>query len=171
MAEKASSQTVEVRRSSEDLEGKYLTFLLGAEEYGLEILKVQEIIKLMDITRLPQSLEFIRGVINLRGKVVPVVCLRRKFGMETVDSTEKTCIIVVQAVRDGEPITIGIIVDEVSEVLDIPGEDIAPPPALGKAISGDFILGMAKGEGTVKILMDIDMVLSVDEMAAVSAAA
>ena len=123
--------------------GKYLTFKLGAEEYGLEILKVQEIIKMMDITRVPRTPAFVRGVINLRGKVIPVVDLRLKFGMESRETTDKTCVIVVQVAQASAAsgaVTMGTIVDEVSEVLDISGGQIEPPPEFGTSVNTDFIL-------------------------------
>jgi purine-binding chemotaxis protein CheW len=153
------------------LAGKYLTFKLGNEEYGLEILKVQEIIKMMDITTVPRTPEFVKGVINLRGKVIPVVDLRLKFEMEEADMTDMTCVIVVQVERGESTVTMGIIVDEVSEVLDIVSDEIEPAPSLGASVEEQFILGMSKAKGTVKILLDIDRVLSEGEVAAVMATA
>ena len=148
--------------------GKYLTFKLSAEEYGLEILKVQEIIKMMDITRVPRTPAFVRGVINLRGKVIPVVDLRLKFGMESRDNTDKTCVIVVQVNQSGasgsSSITMGTIVDEVSEVLDIVGSQIEPAPEFGTSVNTDFILGMGKVAKKVIMLLDIDKVLSSGEL-------
>lgn len=143
------------------LEGKYLTFVLNHEEYGLEILKVREIIGLMDITPVPQTPAFIKGIINLRGKVIPVVDLRLKFGMPEAEYTKETCIIVVNI----DNRLMGIIVDTVSEVLDINAKDIEPAPSLGSSIKTDFILGMGKIKGRVKILLDIDKVLSLEELA------
>ena len=140
--------------------GKYLTFRLAAEDYGLEILKVREIIGMMDITAVPRTPTFVKGVINLRGKVIPVVDLREKFGMEAAEQTEETCIIVV----DVGKVEMGIIVDKVSEVLDIPGEDIQDTPSLGTGVNTDFILGIGKTGDGVKILLDIDRVLSVNEV-------
>ncbi|MDH5477046.1 MAG: chemotaxis protein CheW [Nitrospinota bacterium] len=142
------------------IEGKYLTFTLGDEEYGLEILKVREIIGLMEITSVPQTPEFIKGVINLRGKVIPVIDLRLKFGMEEAVATEETCIIVVDIVE----MLMGILVDTVSEVVDVPASNIEPPPAFGNNISTEFILGMGKLHNKVKILLDIAKVLSQKEM-------
>jgi len=142
------------------LEGKYLTFVLGDEEYGLEILKVREIIGLMDITPVPQTPVFIKGVINLRGKVIPVIDLRLKFGMEEAEPTEETCIIVV----DIDDTLMGILVDTVSEVLDIASGQIEPAPAFGSHISTEFILGMGKIQGKVKILLDVGRVLSPEEL-------
>jgi purine-binding chemotaxis protein CheW len=141
-------------------EGKYLTFALAHEEYGLEILKVREIIGYMDITAVPQTPSYIKGVINLRGQVIPVVDLRTKFGMETAEVTEQTCIIVVEITQSGRKFNTGIIVDRVSEVLDIAGQDIEEAPQFGGSVDTDFILGMAKVGESVKILLDIDKVLS-----------
>ena len=152
--------------------GKYLTFKLDAEEYGLEILKVQEIIKMMDITRVPRTPAFVRGVINLRGKVIPVVDLRLKFGMASHDNTDKTCVIVVQvsqANAAGGAITMGTLVDEVSEVLDISSGQIEPAPEFGAAVDTAFILGMGKVAKKVVMLLDIDKVLSSGELAATAA--
>ncbi len=151
--------------------GKYLTFKLGVEEYGLEILKVQEIIKMMDITKVPRTPEFVRGVINLRGKVIPVVDLRLKFCMESRENTDKTCVIVVQVTQANAPngaVTMGTLVDEVSEVLDITGEQIEPSPEFGTAVDTAFILGMGKVAKKVIMLLDIDKVLSSGELAAVA---
>jgi purine-binding chemotaxis protein CheW len=141
-------------------EGKYLTFVLGGEEYGLEILKVREIIGLMEITSVPQTPVFIKGVINLRGKVIPVIDLRLKFGMEEAEPTEETCIIVV----DIGGAMIGILVDTVSEVLHVMADQIEPAPSFGGSIDTGFILGMGKIKGKVKILLDIDSVLSAEEL-------
>ncbi len=152
------------------LAGKYLTFKLDVEEFGLEILKVQEIIKMMDITRVPRTPEFVRGVINLRGKVIPIVDLRLKFDMESKGNTEKTCVIVVQVRRRSGTVVMGIIVDEVSEVLDVLGEQIEPAPEFGGAVDTSFILGMGKVGERVVTLMDVDRVLSGEDVAAIVAA-
>jgi purine-binding chemotaxis protein CheW len=140
--------------------GKYLTFKLGAEEYGLDILKVREIIGLMPITAVPRTPGFIRGVINLRGRIVPVVDLRVKFGMPRVEDTELTCIIVVDVAQGGGTVNTGILVDTVSEVLDIAASEIEAAPEFGAAVRTDFILGMAKHKDSVKMLLGIDEVLS-----------
>jgi len=142
-----------------DKEGKYLTFALAHEEYGLEILKVREIIGYIDVTAIPQTPRDIKGVINLRGQVIPVVDLRAKFGMETTEVTEQTCIIVVEITQSGRKFNTGIIVDRVQEVLDIDGKDIEEAPQFGSSVNTDFILGMAKVGESVKILLDIDRVL------------
>jgi purine-binding chemotaxis protein CheW len=149
------------------LAGKYLTFNLGDEEYGLEILKVQEIIGMQEITKVPRSPEYVKGVINLRGKVIPVIDLRLKFGMEEKQYTRKTCIIVVQVKREAGDLIMGIIVDEVSEVLDISGDKIEAPPPMGVKVDTQFIMGMAKTDSSVKILLHIEQVLSQGELAAV----
>jgi purine-binding chemotaxis protein CheW len=145
--------------------GKYLTFALGKEEYGLEILKVREIIGYMDITAVPKTPSYVRGVINLRGQVISVVDLRAKFGMEAAQRTDETCIIVVEIKSGDRKLSTGIIVDRVSEVLNIPGENIEEPPTFGATIATDFILGMGKIAQAVKILLDIDRVLAKDEIA------
>jgi purine-binding chemotaxis protein CheW len=154
------------------LAGKYMTFQLAQEEYGLEILKVREIIGLMEITRVPRTREFIRGVINLRGKVIPVVDLRLKFGMPACEATDQTVIIVVQWTVDSRPLTMGILVDQVLEVLNIDGAHIEPPPALGAAsLDSEFILGVGKHERRIVFLLDIAKVLSTDEAREVARAA
>jgi purine-binding chemotaxis protein CheW len=144
------------------LGGKYLTFSLAGEEYGLEILKVREIIGIMDITAMPQMPPEVKGVINLRGKVIPVIDLRLKFGMEPAEYTEQTCIVVVDVGT-----LVGVIVDTVQEVLDIDEQQIDPPPPLGASVDTSFILGMGKVKEDVKILLDIDKVLDGREMAGV----
>jgi purine-binding chemotaxis protein CheW len=146
-------------------EGKYLTFALANEEYGLEILKVREIIGYMEITAVPQTPEHVKGVINLRGQVIPVIDLRAKFGMETTDVTEETCIIVVETSQGDRKFSTGIVVDRVQEVLDIDGENIEEAPQFGSSVNTDFILGMGKIGDSVKILLDIDEVLSGDNLA------
>ena len=154
-----------------DREGKYLTFTLAEEEYGISILKVKEIIGMMPITTVPQTPEFVKGVINLRGKVIPVLDLRTRFGMESIDYTERTCIIVVEIEGESNTIMIGIVVDAVSEVLNVKGEDIEDTPTFGAKMDTEYILGMAKMEGGVKILLDIDRVLSGEEVAVLDKAA
>lgn len=144
--------------------GKYLTFRLGAEEYGLEILKVREIIGLMEITKVPKTPGYIRGVINLRGKVIPVLDLRLKFGMETKKYTDETCIIVVEVTSNDGSVQMGILVDAVSEVLDIQSANIEETPKFGGDINTDFILGMGKVKNDVKILLDIDKVLTATDI-------
>ncbi len=149
-------------------EGKFLSFVLGEEEYGLEILKVQEINGMMGITRVPRSPEYVRGVINLRGRVIPIVSLRKKFKMPAIEDTERTCIIVVQVNYNDSELTMGIIVDEVSEVLNIRGEQIEPAPSFGGGMEEtDYITGMGKLEDKVVILLDIDTVLNGEDIEAI----
>ncbi len=147
-----------------DKGGKYLTFALAQEEYGLEILKVREIIGYMEVTAVPQTPSYVKGVINLRGQVIPVADLRAKFGMHAVAVTEETCIIVVEIAQGSRKSSTGIVVDRVQEVLDIDGGEIEEAPQFGVAVSTDFILGMAKVGESVKILLDIDRVLGGDAM-------
>ena len=154
-----------------DREGKYLTFNLANEEYGIGILKIKEIIGMMPITGVPRTPEYVKGVINLRGKVIPVLDLRLRFGLEEVEYTERTCIIVVEVEGITGQVEIGIVVDSVSEVLNIKGEDIEDTPTFGTRLDTTFILGMAKMEGGVKILLDIDKVLAAREVEALKSAA
>lgn len=141
-------------------EGKFLTFSLGKEEYGVEILKIREIIGIMDITTVPQTPDYMKGVINLRGKVIPVIDLRLKFSMEEVEYTQETCVIVVEVSKS----LIGIIVDNVSEVLDIKSGEIEAPPQFGQEIDTSFIMGLGKAKGKIIILLDIEKVLSSEEL-------
>jgi purine-binding chemotaxis protein CheW len=157
--------------SASESEGKYLTFSLAGEEYGIGILKVKEIIGMMPITQIPQTPIYIKGVFNLRGKVIPVVDLRLKFEMEAMDYSERTCIIVVEIGKNSDRILIGIIVDAVSEVLNIKGSDIEETPNFGSRLEAGYILGMAKAAGGIKILLDIDHVLRTEELEAIKAAA
>ena len=148
-------------------EGKYLTFSLAGEEYGIGILKVKEIIGMMAVTHVPQTPGFVKGVINLRGKVIPVVDLRLRFGLEAAACTERTCIIVVEVTGAQGHVMMGIVVDAVSEVLNIRGSDIENTPTFGVRLNTDFILGMAKAAGGIKILLDIDKVLNSEDLVAI----
>ena len=159
-----------VKRMAER-EGKYLTFSLDREEYGIGILKVKEIIGMMRITPVPQTPEFVKGVINLRGKVIPVIDLRLRFGMESIAYNDRTCIIVVEINTDSGRIHTGIVVDSVSEVLNIKSSDIEDTPTFGTKLNTDYILGMAKMGGGVKILLEIDKVLSTQELDVLEAVA
>ncbi len=149
--------------------GKYLTFDLAEEEYGLEILRVREIIGLMDITPVPKTPDYVLGVINLRGKVIPVVDLRLKFGLPYKDPDDRTCVIVVEVATEGGTVQMGIVVDRVNEVVDVKGSEVEPTPSFGVSLDTAFILGMAKVGDKVKILLDIDKVLSAEEVAAMAA--
>ncbi len=144
------------------LAGKYLAFALGREEYCLPVLKVREIIKVMDITQVPQVPTHVRGVINLRGKVIPVIDLRLKFGLPAQDYTERTCIIVAEVSMSQANVMMGVVVDSVSEVLNIAGSDIDLAPDFGAHVTTDYVLALAKIKGTVKILLDLDRVLGAD---------
>ncbi|MBW8038790.1 MAG: chemotaxis protein CheW [Planctomycetes bacterium] len=170
MAEIAA-QTEQLNKAIKEKAGKYLTFALANEEYGLEILKVREIFGYMDITAIPQTPAYVKGVINLRGQVIPVIDLRAKFGMETTEVTEETCIIVVEITQDDHKFSTGIVVDHVQEVLDIAGENIEESPQFGSSVNTDFILGMGKIGDSVKILLDIDKVLNSDDLVKFAGAA
>ncbi len=143
--------------------GKYLTFVLNDEVYGIEILKVREIIGLMDVTNVPQTPDHMKGVINLRGKVIPVIDLRLKFSMPKGEQTPETCTIVVEV----DSASIGLIVDRVSEVMEINGDEIEDAPQFGQGIDTDFIMGLGKTKDAIVILLDIAKVLSAEELAMV----
>ncbi len=168
------SQEIDARRTAEapglaHLAGKYMTFKLAEEVYGLEILEVREIIGLMDITRVPRTQPFVRGVINLRGKVIPVVDLRLKFGMPGAQTTDQTVIIVVQCQVGDRPLTMGLLVDQVLEVLAVDTGDIEPTPPLGDAtVDTSFILGVGKAAERVVFLLDIGKVLADDHSTALA---
>jgi len=157
---KTTNRGVEVMT---DREGKYLTFSLSDEEYGIGILKVKEIIGMMVITMVPKVPSYVKGVINLRGKVIPVVDLRLKFGLEEMEYTDRTCIIVVELGTNAGNVPMGIVVDTVSEVLNVKASDIEDTPAFGASMNTDYILGMAKAGDGVKILLDIDKVVTAQE--------
>jgi purine-binding chemotaxis protein CheW len=152
-------------------EGKFLTFSLAGEEYGIGILKIKEIIGMLPITAIPRTPPAVKGVVNLRGRVIPVLDMRLQFGVEAADYNERTCIVVVEIATDSTTLCTGIVVDEVSEVVHIKPEDIADTPGFGTGIATDYILGMAKLGGRVKILLDIDRVLRADEVAQLKNAA
>jgi len=157
----------QVGTSGADREGKYLTFSLAGEEYGISILKVKEIIGMMPITYVPQAPGYVKGVVNLRGKVIPVIDLRLKFGIEPIDYTERTCIIVVEIGSLSKMIAMGIVVDSVSEVMNIKNGDIEDTPSFGTKLKTEFILGMAKTGSGVKILLDINLVLADEEVSVI----
>jgi purine-binding chemotaxis protein CheW len=152
---------------SDENTNKFLSFCLGDEEYGLEILRVREIIGIIDITPLPQTPPYVKGVINLRGKIIPVIELRTKFGMNSVPYTEETCVIVVEVSdqESEEEYQVGVIVDTVSEVLDITPDQIEPAPKFGGSLSTDYIMGMGKVKDKVFILLDTGRVLKHDDLA------
>jgi purine-binding chemotaxis protein CheW len=145
-------------------EGKYLTFALGSEEYGLEILKVREIFGIMEITAIPRTPQHVKGVINLRGQVIPVIDIRIKFDMESVQTTDQTCVIVVETEQNNQKFSTGLVVDRVQEVLEIKEDAIQDSPNFGSKVDTNFILGMGKVGKAVKILLDIDKVLDGDDL-------
>lgn len=149
--------------------GKYLTFVIGKEEFGVGVLKVREIMGIQDITAMPQTPPYLKGVINLRGKVIPVIDLRLKFGMPSIDYTQRTCIIVVQVNSGSTVLPMGIVVDEVSEVITMAAGDIEDTPDYGASEATAYILGMAKIKGKVKILLDINEVLTCQEICGLEA--
>jgi purine-binding chemotaxis protein CheW len=146
------------------LAGKYLTFTLDKEEYAIEILKVNQIIRLQEITAIPRTPSFIRGVINLRGMIIPIIDLRKKFQMSDHTDTERSCIVVIQLDQDGKKINMGIVIDEVREVLEIPAGDIEKTPEFGAGIDTQFIMGIAKTGKNVKMMLDISKVLTSSEI-------
>ena len=148
------------KKDTSAIDGKFLTFILGNEVYGIEILKAREIIGLMDITTVPQTPEYMKGVINLRGKVIPVIDLRLKFGMPEEEHTQETCVIVVEVNNT----SLGIIVDSVSEVSDINGGEIEDAPSFGQGIDTSFIMALGKVKDKIIILLDIEAVLSSEEL-------
>jgi purine-binding chemotaxis protein CheW len=149
--------------------GKYLVFELGREEFGIRVLKVREIMGIQDITAVPQTPAHVKGVINLRGKVIPVVDLRLKFGLPEQEYTQRTCIIVVQVRGDAGPLLMGIVVDGVAEVLNLAAADIEDTPDFGDGTATPYLLGMAKAKGKVKILLEIDRVLTSQDLHALNA--
>ena len=144
--------------------GKFLTFSMGAEEYGISILRIKEIIGMLPITTVPQTPKFVKGVINLRGKVIPVIDLRLRFNMEAIPYTERTCIIVIEIEGEEGNILTGIVVDSVSEVLNIRDKEIADTPTFGVNMNTEYILGVAKMENGIKILLDINQVLNGEDI-------
>ena len=144
--------------------GKYLVFHLGREEFGIQVLKVREIMGIQDITAVPQTPAFVKGVINLRGKVIPVIDLRLKFGLPALEYSQRTCIIVAQVRGETGQLLIGVVVDGVAEVLNLADADIEDTPAFGQEAATSYLLGMAKIKGKVKILLDIEQVLSSQEL-------
>jgi purine-binding chemotaxis protein CheW len=160
-----STQTAESAGVNVHRGGKFLTFYLDQEEYGLEILSVREIIGLLPVTPVPQAPHYVQGVVNLRGQVIPVVDLRLKFSMQALEATDQTCIIVVQT----GGVQLGIVVDKVSEVLDIPGHEIVDAPTLGSEINTDYILGIGKTQGRVTLLLEIARVFPAPELSELAA--
>jgi purine-binding chemotaxis protein CheW len=140
--------------------GKYLSFMLGEETYGVEIQKVREIIGVAPVTAVPNTPAFIRGVINLRGKIIPVVDMREKFHMQHRDATRNSCIVIVAIAFNGVQIWMGLLVDSVCEVLDVAGVDLEAVPSFGVTLDTSFLLGMARSKSGVRLLLDIQKVLT-----------
>jgi purine-binding chemotaxis protein CheW len=159
-----STTTETAAKLAESRAGKYLTFRLGREEFGIRVMQVREIMGLLEITPVPHTPAHVKGVINLRGKVIPVVCLRSKFSLSPAEYTARTSIIVVQV--DGGKVLAGVIVDAVSEVLNVATGDIEDAPDFGSGAETSYLLGMAKIKGSIKILLDIDQVVMASELAA-----
>jgi purine-binding chemotaxis protein CheW len=151
---------------------KLLSFALGKEEYGLDILAVREIIGVIDITPLPRTPSYVKGVINLRGKIIPVLELRSRFGLQSVPYTEETCIIVVDVPTeaDGESRLMGVVVDTVREVLDIPNNAIEPTPEFGNGVGTDYITGIGKVKEKVVVILDATKVMATEDAGAIGAA-
>jgi len=144
---------------------QFLTFTLGGEMFAIEILNIKEIIEYGHLTTVPMMPDFVRGVINLRGRVVPVIDLSVRFGRKATEITKRTCNVIIEVQAESETIDIGIVVDAVSEVLEIPAAEIEPPPSFGAKIRADFISGMGKVKGEFVIILGLNKVLSVEEMA------
>lgn len=152
-------------KAATDLSGKYLTFSLHRESYGIDVLKVREIIRMTNITAVPQMPAYVRGVINLRGKIIPVMDLRKRFEFPIQDDNNQTCIVVVQVrLPDGKATAMGLVVDGVEEVLNLNDADIEETPNFGGQICTDYILGIAKVKGAVKSILDIDGVVGADTL-------
>jgi purine-binding chemotaxis protein CheW len=159
-----ASKEQSVPAHADERAGKYLVFGLGREEFGIRVMNVREIMGVQDITAVPHTPHYLRGVINLRGKVIPVVDLRVKFGLPAVEDTHLTCIIVVQVIRDGASVQMGVLVDGVAEVLTLMPGDIEDTPDFGQGVATDYLLGMAKVKNRVKILLEINEVLVAPEL-------
>jgi len=158
-------QVVAASNDTQQDQQQYLTFILGGEIYAMGILSIKEIIEYGNITEIPRMPEFIRGVINLRGAVVPVIDLGARFGKKTTNITKRTCIVIIEVVNGEETQDVGVMVDAVNEVLEISASEIEPAPSFGANIRADFIEGMGKIKGKFVILLNIHQVLSVEEMA------
>ena len=162
----ARIQSTEAVVGGTEEQRQYLTFSLGGEMFAIGILNIKEIIEYGSLTTVPMMPGFIRGVINLRGAVVPVVDLSARFGRQGTELTRKTCIVIIEVQNEGERQDVGVVVDAVSEVLDIPAGEIEPAPGFGARIRAEFIAGMGKVDGRFVIILNVDRVLSVDEMTA-----
>jgi purine-binding chemotaxis protein CheW len=171
MATSLLTPNVQDAGKSDTRAGKYLVFQLGDEEFGIQVQKVREIMGVLDITQVPQTPPDVKGVINLRGKVIPVIDLRLKFAMPQREYTHRTCIIVVQVSGPRGVMLMGIVVDGVAEVLQVAGADVEDTPSFGKEVEVPYVMGLAKIKGKVKILLDIDQVMTARELARIDLAA
>ena len=158
------NEDTQLKDAGKTVGGKHLTFKLGNEDYGIEILKIKEIIGIMPITTVPQTPDYVKGVVNLRGRIIQVVDLRMMFGMAPMDYTDRTCIVVVEIQGPSEVVFIGLVVDSVSEVVNLKPENIEDVPEFSADLDTDYILGLAKTDGRVKILLDIEKMLNIDEL-------
>ncbi len=156
-------------KTSESLGGKYLSFSLGNEQYGLSVLAVQEIMQFIDITAMPNVPEYIRGVINLRGHVIPIIELRAIFGMTKIEEGERTCIIVVQVQTQEQMVTLGLVVDQVNDVQNVQDNEVEPPPTFGHSINTSYIKGIRTINNQVTLLLDIDNILNESDLIAIQA--
>ena len=164
LAATTTTQNLPPTGAADTRSGKYLVFELNNEECCIQVLKVREIMGIQDITAVPQTPPFIKGVINLRGKVIPVVDLRLKFALPQIEYSQRTCIIVVQVQKEEGNVLMGIVVDSVAEVLNISSSDIEDTPSFGEGVAVPYLLGMAKIKGRVKLLLDINEVLTSQEL-------
>lgn len=164
-----STATLEAGPTTRAVAGKYLTFQLGGESYGIAVLKIREIIRLQSTTPVPQMPSYVKGVVNLRGKIIAIIDLRVKFGLPDIKDTDQTCIVVVQVTLPGRTsVHMGLVVDGVEEVVNIAATDIEEAPDFGAKLHTEYILGMAKIKGVVKTLLDIDRVVAVETLKRVS---
>ena len=168
--EQSRALSVTASAGSDEQQGQYLTFMLGGEIFAIGILSIKEIIEYGQLTEVPRMPASIRGVINLRGAVVPVIDLAARFGKKTSEVSRRTCIVIIEIEHDGEHQVVGVMVDAVNEVLDIPAGEIEAAPSFGAKIRSDFIRGMGKVAGKFVIILDVDHVLSLDEMAELAVA-
>lgn len=165
MHAESSDKKSDIGATAADQSGQFLTFTLGEEVFAMDIRTVREIIQYGAMTTMPLMPEFVRGVINLRGAVVPVVDLQARFGRPTAQVGKKSCIVIFDSKRDEERIELGLLVDAVSEVIDIAPAEIEPPPSFGTAVRRDFVRGMGKAADRFFIILEPDKAFDVDEMA------
>lgn len=156
--------------SADAATGQYLTFTLDGERYAVEIAKVREVLELTAVNKVPRTPAFMRGVINLRGNIVPVIDLRLKLGLAATERTQDTCIVITEVQFEGEPLVLGALADSVQEVIELDDAGIAPPPRMGTRVDTAFIRGMGRREDQFLVVLDIDRVLTGDDLRAVAAA-